>query len=231
MTIRTVACAIALGVAVVACGSAATATPPASQATAPSLAPSSVGRLEPDRRPRTAAATPTASGLGLRLGRCACAVERQTGLLPSDRMTNVEILGPARARRRPVQLRRPRSLEPKGPATGTLDVATPPFTGGASGQPIDLTGEHALQVVFRGMSLQNDVGQLAYDGPREFEVTDPARSLRHLVLYDESEGQLGWYVGYDGPSCVTLTREGDTIELALDFAPGALSASRPSVAG
>ena len=70
------------------------------------------------------------------------------------------------------------------------------------------------------MSLQNDVGQLAYDGQREFVVSDPTRSLRHLVLYDESEGQLGWYAGYDGPSCVTLTRHGDTVDLAFDFGPG-----------
>jgi len=134
-------------------------------------------------------------------------------------MTNVEILGPPG--RDVVRFTfGPRSLEPKGPARGTLDVATPPFTGGASGVPIDLDGEHALQVVFSGMSLQNDVGQLAYDGPREFAVADPTRSLRHLVLYDESEGQLGWYVGYDRSSCPTLTRNGDTMELALDFGPG-----------
>jgi hypothetical protein len=215
--IRTVACAMALGIAVVACGSAATATPPASQASVPSPSPSASAAPSPTP---SVTATPTASAsASTSASAVACALDRQTGLLPSDRMTNVEILGlPGR------DVVRfsfgDRSLEPKGPATGTLDVATPPFTGGASGLPIDLKGEHALQVVFRGMSLQNDVGQLAYDGPREFVVSDPTRSLRHLVLYDESEGQLGWYAGYDGPSCATLTRNGDTIELAFDFAPG-----------
>ena len=217
MTIRTMACAIALGIAVVACGSGAAATPSASLATASNPPPSPSAAPSPIP---SATATPTASASALSsASAAACAVDRQTGLLPSDRMTNVEILGlPGR------DVVRfsfgDRSLEPKGPATGTLDVATPPFTGAASGLPIDLKGEHALQVVFRGMSLQNDVGQLAYDGPREFVVTDPTRSLRHLVLYDESEGQLGWYAGYDGPSCATLTRSGDTIELSLDFAPG-----------
>jgi hypothetical protein len=217
VTIRAVACAIVLGIAVVACGSAATVTPPASLATPPSPTASPSAAASPTP---SATATPTASAAASTSASAAtCAVERQTGLLPSDRMTNVEILGlPGR------DVVRfsfgDRSLEPKGPATGTLDVATPPFTGGASGLPIDLKGEHALQVVFRGMSLQNDVGQLAYDGPREFVVSDPTRSLRHLVLYDESEGQLGWYAGYDGPSCVTLTRNGDTVELAFDFAPG-----------
>jgi len=219
MTIRTMACAIALGIAVVACGSGAGATPAASQATVSNPTPSP--SIAPSPSP-SATTTPSASApasASSSASAAACAVDRQTGLLPSDRMTNVEILGlPGR------DVVRfsfgDRSLEPKGPATGTLDVATPPFTGAASGLPIDLKGEHALQVVFRGMSLQNDVGQLAYDGPREFVVTDPTRSLRHLVLYDESEGQLGWYAGYDGPSCATLTRSGDTIELSLDFAPG-----------
>jgi hypothetical protein len=212
------ACAIALGFAVVACGGAATTTPPASQAIGPSPTPSPSAASTPTpSAPATAIASAAASA-SASASAATCAVERQTGLLPSDRMTNVEILGlPGRDVVRFTF--GDRSLEPKGPATGTLDVATPPLTGGASGHPIDLKGEHALQVVFRGMSLQNDVGQLAYDGPREFVVTDPTRSLRHLVLYDESEGQLGWYAGYDGPSCATMTRSGNTIELAFDFAP------------
>jgi hypothetical protein len=215
---RTVVCAIALGIVVIACGSAATATPPASQAIAPNSTPSPSAASSPTP---SATATPTASAspsASASASAATCTVDRQTGLLPSDRMTNVEILGlPGRDVVRFTF--GDRSLEPKGPATGTLDVATPPLTGGASDHPIDLKGEHALQVVFRGMSLQNDVGQLAYDGPREFVVTDPTRSLRHLVLYDESEGQLGWYAGYDGPSCATMTRSGNTIELAFDFAP------------
>jgi hypothetical protein len=218
MNLRAVACATLLAISLVACGSAATTTPAPSGSALPIQTPTpsaATARATPIATP-SAASTPTAS---VAASPAACAVERQTGLLPSDRMTNVEILGlPGR------DVVRfsfgPRSLEPTGSAKGTLDVATPPFTGGASGLPIDLDGEHALQVVFRGMSLQNDVGQLAYDGPREFAVTDPTRSLRHLVLYDESEGQLGWYVGYDGPSCAMLARNGDTIELALDFGPG-----------
>jgi hypothetical protein len=220
MTVRAVVSAIVIGVSLVACGNAAT-TPAPTASTAPILTPSPPATSGP-----AVSATPSpplqptlTPGDSVSASATACAIESQTVVLPSDRMTNVEILGlPGR------DVVRfsfgPRSLEPTGPAKGTLDVATPPFTGGASGLPIDLGGEHALQVVFRGMSLQNDVGQLAYDGPREFAVTDPTRSLRHLVLYDESEGQLGWYVGYDGPSCATLTRNADTIELALDFGPG-----------
>jgi len=215
MKFRVVACATFMAISLVACGSAGTTTPAPSASAVPIQTPTpsaATATATPIATP-SAASTPTAS---VAASAAACAVERQTGLLPSDRMTNVEIL--AQPGRDVVRFSfGPRSLEPKGPARGTLDVAAPPFTGGASGLPIDLHGEHALQVVFTGMSLQNDVGQLAYDGPREFTVADATRSLRHLVLYDESEGQLGWYVGYDGPSCPTLTRHGNTVELALDF--------------
>jgi hypothetical protein len=114
----------------------------------------------------------------------------------------------------------PGSLTPAGPAVGSLDVATPPFTGGASGLPIDLQGDNALQVVFRGMSLQNDAGQETYTGDREIRTTDPSRRLRHVVLFDESEGQVGWYVGYDGPACVTLSRDGTDILVSFTYGPG-----------
>jgi hypothetical protein len=224
MTLRAVLGAVVLGVAVVACGSAATATRlPASLATVPTAAPTATPSPAPVPTPvsttvRTPDPTPVPTTVPTPAptpSAAACVVEPQTGLLPSDRMTNVEILGvPGR------DIVRfgfgERSLDGIGPATGTLEVASPPFTGGASGLPIDLHGEHALQVVFKRMSLQNDVGQPTYDGPREFEVTDASRSLRHLVLFDESEGQIGWYVGYDGPGCITLTREGDSIVLAIE---------------
>ena len=140
-------------------------------------------------------------------------------MLPSDRLTGMQVLGVPGADIVTFQFS-PGSLTPAGPPVGSLDVATPPFTEGASGLPIELDGEQALQVVFRGMSLQNDVGQETYTGEREIRATDPSRSLRHVVVFDESEGQMGWYIGYDGPSCVTLTREGDDILVAIAFGPG-----------
>jgi hypothetical protein len=114
----------------------------------------------------------------------------------------------------------PGSLTPAGPPTGSLDVATPPFTEGASGLPVELQGEKAIQVVFRGMSLQNDAGEETFTGEREIRATDPSRSLRDVVLFDESEGQLGWYLGYDGPACVTLNREGDDILVTITYGAG-----------
>ena len=45
-----------------------------------------------------------------------------------------------------------------------------------------------------------------------------------MVLFDESEGQMGWYIGYDGPACVTLTREGDDVLVIDHVRPGQLTA-------
>jgi hypothetical protein len=114
----------------------------------------------------------------------------------------------------------PGSPTPAGAPMGSLEIATPPFTEGASGLPIDLQGDHALQIVFRHMSLQNDAGEETYTGAREMRTDDPSRSLRHAVIFDESEGQIGWYIGYDGPACVTLGREGADVVVSIAYGPG-----------
>jgi hypothetical protein len=182
----------------------ASPSPAASAATAPP--PASVAATAPPP-----AATPAPS--------VACAVTPQTGTLPSDRLTGMQVLGLPGTDIVTFHFS-PGSPSPAGAPIGSLDVATPPFTEGASGLPIDLEGEQAIQVVFRGMSLQNDVGQETYTGEREIRWTDPSRSLRHVVIFDESEGQMGWYVGYDGPACVTLAREGDDIVVSIAFGTG-----------
>jgi hypothetical protein len=63
------------------------------------------------------------------------------------------------------------------------------------------------------MSLSNDVGQPTYDGPSEYKPNLPA--VKEAVLFDASEGQIGWYVGYDGDGCVTLARVGNTITVSI----------------
>ena len=208
MTLRKAFFSILLGLAVVGCGSAASA----SQAPSRTVAPAPTSSLAPTATPPPATPDPTPSA-------AACVVEPQTGILPSDRVSNIEVLGlPGRDVVRFTFGEG--SLDPVGAATGALETAVPPFVGGSSGLPMDVHGEHVLEVVFKGMSLQNDIGQPTFDGPREIEATDPARSLRHVVLYDEFEGQMGWYIGYDGAGCVSLSREGDSIVLAIDFGPG-----------
>jgi hypothetical protein len=103
---------------------------------------------------------------------------------------------------------------PQGASEGTLEAAEPPYTGGASGLPIEVLGDHVAQVRFSGMSLSNDVGELTYDGPLEFRPDLPA--IKTVVDYDMSEGVIGWYIGYDGNGCVTLTSDANHVIVAID---------------
>ena len=148
-----------------------------------------------------------------------CDMKPQTGQLPSDRLTGMQISRMPGADLVRFQFS-PGSLTPAGPPVGSLEVATPPFTEGASGLPIDLQGDHALQVVSRHMSLQNDVGEETYTGAREMRIDDPSGSLRHAIIFDESEGQIGWYLGYDGATCVTLGREGPDVIVSIAYGTG-----------
>ena len=105
------------------------------------------------------------------------------------------------------------SLGPGGPPEGELTPAEPPFTFGSSGLPLELDGQHAVQVRMSGMSLYNDVGEPTYTGERDIVVAYPA--LKQVVMYDESEGYAGWYIGYDGTGCVDLVRDGTDVVVTI----------------
>jgi hypothetical protein len=79
--------------------------------------------------------------------------------------------------------------------------------------PIEMTGQHVVQVRFQHMSLQNDAGQPTYDGRLEFRPG--FASLKDVVNFDMSEGQVGWLVGWDGPGCPTLTTTGQNVTIAI----------------
>jgi hypothetical protein len=203
-----------LGLSIAACGPTTPSASPSSAA--PSVAPTAPATATPAAPTATVAPSPTPSASAVAVS---CDLKPQTGQLPSDRLTGVQVLGVPGADIVRFQFS-PGSLTPAGPPVGSLDVAKPPFTEGASGLPVDLQGKNALQVVFRHMSLQNDAGEETFTGEREIRATDASRSLRHVVLFDESEGQLGWYLGYDGPACVTLTRDGDDILVTITYGQG-----------
>ena len=204
-----------LAILLAACGSAGGSAPPTSVPSAPPTAtPSTVPTASATVVP---AASPT-PGPSASAAVQACTVEPQDGRLPSDRFTDIGVeTSPGR------DIVRftfgTGALTPAGPPVGALTVAVPPFTAAGSGLPIDLAGDHAIQLVFRGMSIMNDVGQPTFTGERDIRVTAPTSSLRQVVLFDESEGQVGWYVGYDGPGCVTLSREGNDVLLTFDYGP------------
>jgi hypothetical protein len=102
---------------------------------------------------------------------------------------------------------------PGGPPKGEFSVAKKPYTEGASGRPIKMDGQRVVQIVYRGMSLVADTGDLVYQGPPELQPDLTA--LKHAVEYDESEGVIGWYAGFDGPGCVTVSREGNDVIVAF----------------
>jgi len=194
---------------VAACAGATPSASPSASASSPSPAPTATPSPTPTPSPSpTASAAPSPSQAA-----GPCAVEPQTGTLPSDRFTSLVITSGPKADRLTFAFGNESLPGPAAPPVGSLEVALPPFTAAASGRPIDLLGQHAIAVKFSGMSLSNDVGQPTYDGPSEYKPNLPA--VKEAVLFDASEGQIGWYVGYDGDGCVTLARVGNTITVSI----------------
>ncbi|CAN5557546.1 hypothetical protein BH23CHL10_BH23CHL10_10460 [soil metagenome] len=85
----------------------------------------------------------------------------------------------------------------------TLDRATPPFTGDASGLPIEVNGDSFLGLTMRGGSKQTDEGTSSYDGPTEFEPSFDI--LEALVEGGDFERQTTWYLGRTAEACARLT--------------------------
>lgn len=187
-----------------ACGSATSSAAPSA-----SVVPSPSATAVPSSTPAsTATPAPTATPVAS----TACQVTPQTGKLPSDRLTGVKVTAGANSDSLTFHFGNP-SLGPAGPPEGSLETAVPPYTQAASGAKIAVDGDHVLQVRFERMSLSNDAGQETYTGPTEFKPDLPA--LRHAVMYDATEGVIGWYVGYDGGGCVTLAAAGFDVTVTI----------------
>jgi hypothetical protein len=201
-----VATIAAAALAVAGCGSAAPIASPSASAN-----PSPVASAAPSAAPSVAVATPTP--VATPAPSTACVVTPQTGGLPSDRFIDIKVSPGAGADALTFVFGDPSLPGPPVQPTGSLEIATPPYTLAGSGQPIQINGEHVLQIRFDGMSLSNDVGQETYVGPRGIEEPFPA--LRHAVIYDMSEGVVGWYVGYDGDGCVALTTTNNEVTLTI----------------
>jgi len=108
---------------------------------------------------------------------------------------------------------------PQGVSQGSLQAAEPPYTEAGSGQEIEIVGDHVAQVRFSGMSLSNDAGELTYDGPLVLPTIDH-QTVQVVRNYDMSEGVIGWYIGYKGNGCVTLTSDAKSVTVAIDHAAG-----------
>jgi hypothetical protein len=140
-------------------------------------------------------------------------VDEQTGLLPSDRLVDITVSSTPTHDLLTFVFATGSAPGPGGPPQGALTAAQPPFSFAGSGQQFALLGRHAVQLRFSGMTVADESGRATYQGPTDLKPNLP--SLREAIQYDASEGIVGWYVGYDGPGCVTLVREGSEVTLML----------------
>jgi hypothetical protein len=184
-----------------------TAAPSVSTTPAASPGPSSTATSTSEPSPTDASSGAPSAPTG------ACVVEPQSGVLPSDRFTSVVISSGTDGDLVTFVFGASSLPGPPAPPQGSLETATPPFTEAASGRPIDLLGQHAIQIRFTGMSIVNDAGEPVYAGPPEFQPGLPA--VRDLALFDMSEGVVGWYLGYDGTGCVNLVRVGSSVTVRV----------------
>ena len=164
-----------------------------SPSTAPSVAPS-----------QAPASAPAASAVSMTPGpsTAGCQSLLQTVALQSDRFTDIRVVPGPDADRLVFVFGNASLPGPPTPSQGSLEVARPPYTQAASGKSITIAGDHVVQVRFTGMSLANDVGQPTYDG--RTDVRGAGTAFKQAVLFDASEGVIGWYVGYNGSGCVAL---------------------------
>ena len=133
--------------------------------------------------------------------------------LPSDRFTDIRVSTTPDADRLTFVFGDPSLPGPAEPPMGDLAATDPPYTFAGSGAAISMTGDHVVSVGFSGMSLQNDAGQETYGGPPSLQPDLPA--LRQAVLFDASEGSIGWYVGYDGPGCLAFEVTRNEVTLTI----------------
>ena len=146
-------------------------------------------------------------------------IETQDGRLPSDRLVDVEVSSTGSADVVTFVFGEPSSISPpQGASDGLLEAAEPPFVEGASGLPLEVDGEHVAFIRFRGMTLYDDAGVGTYDGPLRVPVGGEA--LRTVVNSEAFEGVSGWYIGYDGPGCVTLVSDARSVSVVVAHGPG-----------
>ena len=198
---------VAMAATVAACSATTSSASPGARTAPPatSLTPtaSSVTPAPPTVRP---SASPTAAAV--------CPIAAQTGRLPSDRMIDVTVASLDGADIVTFTFGESSLPEPpQGVSEGLLETASPPYVEGASGLPVDVTGEHVARLRFSGMSIMNDVGLPTYDGRMDFRPDLPA--LRTLVNSEMFEGVIGWYIGYDGGGCVTLGSDETSVTVTI----------------
>ena len=205
---------------VAACGPTMTTPNPASPSGPAGSVPIESAVVSPD----TSATTPSASAGAIASGGASgsppaaspvgpCPVARHTVTAPSDRLVDVAVSSGGSSDVVSFVFGPPSLEGPPGSPTGTLSAAKPPYTRAGSGSTLKVAGSRVARIVFNRLSTVNDVGEPTYGGRTDIKTTSTA--LREVVLFDDSEGVMGWFIGFDGPGCATLTASGDRVIVTI----------------
>jgi hypothetical protein len=143
-----------------------------------------------------------------------CAIATQRVRPPSDRLIDIIVRGNANADLVRFVFGEPSLEGSGGPPTSVLQRAKRPYTKAGSGKPMALLGQRVAQVRFDHMSNMNDIGEPTYQGPAEVRPKLP--ELRDVALYDDSEGVVGWYIGFNGRGCATLSVRGSEVIVTIE---------------
>jgi len=115
-------------------------------------------------------------------------------------------------------------------AASTVSAATPPFTAGASGQPLAVAGQSFVKVSFHNSYLQDPVNvppRAAYTGPQDLKPGLPL--LTEAVVSDAFEGSLTWILGLQQKACWQVTQLTGPTRLVVELHPMALPVTGPHV--
>ena len=130
-----------------------------------------------------------------------CVVAPQSGLLRSNTLIDL-VVDSDGASDRITLMFGPVAPGPTG-GTGRLTTATPPFSQGGSGLPVEVLGTHHVQLHLDGMLIVDLAGNDVFKGPTS--VKPGMIALKDVEETDGFEGVYNFVIGYDGNGCVGLT--------------------------
>ena len=130
-----------------------------------------------------------------------CVVAPQSGLLRSNTLIDL-VVDSDGASDRVTFMFGPVAPGPTG-GTGRLTAATPPFSQGGSGLPIEVLGTHHAVLHLDGMLVVDEAGNDVFKGPTSLKPGMIA--LKDVEETDGFEGVYNFVIGYDGNGCVGLT--------------------------
>lgn len=171
-----------LALALVACTSAPSPFPTLSPTTGPSASASPTS------------ASPTAG---------ACTVLEQTGALRSNTLLNSSVYSNGVVDGITFQLGA-MAPDPTG-SSGRLKAVNPPFVGGGSGLPVDVLGDHFVELHFDGMLIVDATGNPVYLGRPSLKPDMLA--LEQVEMTEAFEGVYNFVIGYRGNGCVALVED------------------------